>query len=448
MPGKYFGTDGIRGEFGLEPFTNNFFIILGISIAKFLIVKKSIKKKVLIGSDTRESSSQIINLISHGLKILDFNIDSAGIVPTPAIAFYTKKEKYDIGLMVSASHNLFKDNGVKIFNENGYKISSEEELHIETYISSLLESKNHYERKDSNICDVSKKVIKEYKNFCTSTVANYKSHNKKITLDLANGSNYKIAGDVYKRVGYDVSIHNNKPNGRNINYKCGSTYLKNLPAQIKKDNSKYGLSFDGDGDRLVVMNHQGKILDGDDILYTIIKGKIIENENVSGVVGTIMTNYSLEEFLRNEKIPFQRVKVGDKYVLEKMIEKEYSIGGETSGHILMKEYLTCGDSLIAGLQFLHYSDILKKNNIDIFLNKYPQKITNIFYEKSSDESIINIIIEESKNFFTKTDARIIIRKSGTENCIRIMVESKDEGYVKSLSIEIRKFIEDKINLIL
>ena len=445
MPRKYFGTDGIRGEFGLEPLTSNFFIILGIAIAKSLSIKKSIKKKVLIGSDTRESSSQIINLISQGLEIENFSIDNAGIVPTPAIAFYTQKEKYDIGLMVSASHNLFKDNGVKIFNQDGYKISSEEEQYIEDYINTLLQSNKHHEIKGSNVFDVSEKITSEYKKFCINTAANYKFDNKKITLDLANGSNYKIASDIFRRVGFDISIHNNKPDGRNINDKCGSTYLKNLPTQIENDNSEYGLSVDGDGDRLVVINHQGKIFDGDDILYTIIKGKIIENENISGVVGTSMTNYALEKFLRNEKIPFERVEVGDKYVLEKMIEKGYFIGGETSGHILMLEYLTSGDSLIAGLQFLYYSDILKKNNADTFLKKYPQKITNIFYEKSLEESIINIAIKEAMDFFKRPDTRLVIRKSGTENCIRIMVEAKDEVYVESLSIEIRKFVEDKIN---
>jgi len=448
MPRKYFGTDGIRGEFGLEPLTENFFIILGVAIAKSLFIKKSIKKEVLIGSDTRESSSQIINLISQGLETEGFSIDNAGIVPTPAIAYYTKKKNYDVGLMVSASHNLFRDNGVKIFNQNGYKISTEEEQYIEDYINTLLQSKKNYKTKNSNICDISEKITSEYKKFCINTAANYKFYNKKITLDLANGSNYKIASDIFETVGFDVSIHNNKPNGRNINDQCGSTYLKNLPIQIKNDNSEYGLSVDGDGDRLVVMNHQGKIFDGDDILYTIIKGKIIENENISGVVGTIMTNYALEKFLCNEKIPFERAKVGDKYVLEKMIEKKYSIGGETSGHILILEYLTSGDSLIAGLQFLYYSDILKKNKADEFLKKYPQKITNIFYEKFLDESIINIAIKEAMDFFNRNGTRLIIRKSGTENCIRIMVEAKDELYVENFSIEVGKFVENKINSIL
>ena len=447
MSKKYFGTDGIRGEFSVPPLTENFFILLGAAIAKSLLQFKHCKKRILFGCDTRESSYKIINLISLGLNSEECSISNAGIISTPAIAFYTKKNKYDLGIVVSASHNLYKDNGIKIFDKDGYKITFEDENHIENYIEKLVNENYQCKKSNYNLIDVSEDIQKEYTEFCLKNINLNKSANNniKLTLDLANGANFKVGKDIFNKAGFLVNCYNDKPNGKNINDRCGSTYLKNLPDQIKKDCSEYGISMDGDGDRVVIVDKYNNILDGDDILYTIVRGKIINHETVSGVVGTTMTNYALEIYLKKEGIEFIRTNVGDKYVLDEMKKNGYDLGGETSGHILMLNYSTSGDSILAALQFLFYSDILAKNKINSILEKYPQKITNIFFKQDLQENIINITIKEASEKFLNKDLRLIIRKSGTENCIRIMVEAKDKDIVENMSIKIKDYIEDKLN---
>ena len=446
MSKKYFGTDGIRGEFSVPPLTENFFILLGAAIAKSLLQFKHCKKRILFGCDTRESSYKIINLISLGLNSEECSISNAGIISTPAIAFYTKKNKYDLGIVVSASHNLYKDNGIKIFDKDGYKITFEDENHIENYIEKLVNENYQCKKSSYNLIDVSEDIQKEYAEFCLKNINLNKSANNniKLTLDLANGANFKVGKDIFIKAGFLVNCYNDKPNGKNINDRCGSTYLKNLPDQIKKDCSEYGISMDGDGDRVVIVDKYNNILDGDDILYTIIRGKIINHETVPGVVGTTMTNYALEIYLKNEGIEFIRTNVGDKYVLNEMKKNGYDLGGETSGHILMLNYSTSGDSILTALQFLFYSEILAKNKINSILKKYPQKITNIFFKQDLQENIINITIKEASEKFLNKDLRLIIRKSGTENCIRIMVEAKDKGIVENMSMKIKDYIEDKL----
>ncbi len=446
MSKKYFGTDGIRGEFSVPPLTENFFILLGAAIAKSLLQFKHCKKRILFGCDTRESSYKIINLISLGLNSEECSISNAGIISTPAIAFYTKKNKYDLGIVVSASHNLYKDNGIKIFDKDGYKITFEDENHIENYIEKLVNENYQCKKSNYNLIDVSEDIQKEYTEFCLKNINLNKSANNniKLTLDLANGANFKVGKDIFNKAGFLVNCYNDKPNGKNINDRCGSTYLKNLPDQIKKDCSEYGISMDGDGDRVVIVDKYNNILDGDDILYTIVRGKIINHETVPGVVGTTMTNYALEIYLKKEGIEFIRTNVGDKYVLDEMKKNGYDLGGETSGHILMLNYSTSGDSILAALQFLFYSDILAKNKINSILEKYPQKITNIFFKQDLQENIINITIKEASEKFLNKDLRLIIRKSGTENCIRIMVEAKDKGIVENMSMKIKDYIEDKL----
>tara|TARA_B100001778_G_scaffold329895_1_gene331561 strand:- start:1168 stop:2517 length:1350 start_codon:yes stop_codon:yes gene_type:complete len=449
MHKKYFGTDGIRGEFGSEPLTEDFFIILGAAIAKSLLKSNTSEKRVLFGCDTRESSNKIIDLISTGLSSEKCSLSNAGIISTPAIAFYAKKNNYDLGIVVSASHNLYQDNGIKIFNKDGYKISVEDENYIENYIEKLVNENYQHNNKNYNLVDVSEDAKKKYIESCLETLSlNKKTNNLKLTLDLANGANYEIGKEVFTKAGYQVNCYNNNPNGKNINEKCGSTYLNNLPGQINKDGSMYGISMDGDGDRIIIIDKHNNILDGDDILYTLVVGKIINNENISGVVGTTMTNYALENYLKKKGIKFIRSDVGDKYVLKEMKKNNYELGGETSGHILMLNFSTSGDSIIAALQFLFYSDILTKNNISNVLEKYPQKITNIFFEQDLPENIIDIAIKEALDKFSCSESRLVIRKSGTENCIRIMLEAKEKDVVEKISEQIKKYIEDKLKKLL
>ena len=442
MPRKYFGTDGIRGEFGEYPYTRNFFRVLGASISKTFFSEENKNNSVIIGSDTRESSDEIINLLAEGLQSVDCKIDTAGVVPTPAIAHFTKEKNYTIGIMVSASHNLYYDNGIKIFNTLGHKISIDKENLIEDYIETLKE--NEFKNNNTILNNVSIEIKNEYIKFCLKHSEKLKINNINVTLDLANGSNYQIAEKVFEELGFNVFAHNNKPNGKNINKNCGSTSINNLPDLVKKNNSDYGLSMDGDGDRIVIVNNDGKILDGDDILYTIIRGKLFNKEEVKGVVGTIMTNLAFENFLKKEKIKFLRTSVGDKNVLEAMIKNGFTIGGETSGHILLLDKLTSGDSIIASLVFLYYSSILKSSGENDFLKKFPQKITNLKINKNLPENIINIAIRETLDKYSDNKIRLIIRKSGTESCVRIMVEAESDKIVEEKSKEVCGFISDKL----
>ena len=443
MPRKYFGTDGIRGEFGEQPLTKSFFKVLGVSISKALLQNNNLNKSILIGSDTRESSEEILNLLATGLLSTDCNIDYAGVVPTPAVSLFTKERDYSIGIMISASHNLYYDNGIKIFNSQGNKISVEEENLIEDYIETIKDTKINFD-KNVKINNISKSIEDDYIKFCLNNSKDVNLKNINISLDVANGSNYKIAEIVFSKLGMNVCIHNNKPNGKNINQNCGSTFINEFPKIVSEDKSLFGLSMDGDGDRIVIVDNNGDILDGDDILYTIIYGKLFNKENINGVVGTKMTNLSLENFLKSKNIKFIRTDVGDKYVLEEMIKNNFTIGGEASGHILMLDKISSGDSIIAALAFLHYSNILKEKGINYKLNKYPQILKNIKIDKKLQDNLINIVINEAIKKYSKNNARLIIRKSGTENCIRVMVEAENIFTVESLSTEVSNFISEKL----
>ena len=443
MPSKYFGTDGIRGKFGEPPLTKNFFKVLGVSISKALLENDDLNKSILIGSDTRESSEEILNLLSTGFLATDCNIDYAGVVPTPAISLFTKERDYSIGIMISASHNLYYDNGIKIFNSQGNKISIDEENLIEDYIETIKDTKINFD-KNIKINNISKNIEDDYIKFCLDKSKDVDLKNINISLDVANGSNYKIAEIVFSKLGMNVHTHNNKPNGKNINQNCGSTFIQELPKIVSEDKSLFGLSMDGDGDRIVIVDDNGNILDGDDILYTIVYGKLLNKENINGVVGTKMTNLSLEKFLKSKNIKFIRTDVGDKYVLEEMIKNNFIIGGETSGHILMLDKISSGDSIIAALAFLKYSNILKENGINHKLNKYPQTLKNIKIDKKLQENFLNVVINEAIKKYSNNNARLIIRKSGTENCIRVMVEAENILTVESLSTEVSNFISEKL----
>ena len=443
MPRKYFGTDGIRGEFGEQPLTKSFFKVLGASISKALLQNNNLNKSILIGSDTRESSEEILNLLATGLLSTDCNIDYAGVVPTPAVSLFTKERDYSIGIMISASHNLYFDNGIKIFNSQGNKISIEEENLIEDYIETIKDTKINFD-KNIKINNISKNIEDSYIKFCLDNSKDLNLKNINISLDVANGSNYKIAEIVFSKLGMNVCIHNNKPNGKNINQNCGSTFIDEFPKIVSEDKSLFGLSMDGDGDRIVIVDNNGDILDGDDILYTIIYGKLFNKEKINGVVGTKMTNLSLENFLKSKNIKFIRADVGDKYVLDEMIKNNFTIGGEASGHILMLDKISSGDSIIAALAFLYYSNILKEKGIIYKLNKYPQILKNIKIDKKLQENFINVVINEAIKNYSKNNARLIIRKSGTENCIRVMVEAENILTVESLSTEVSNYISEKL----
>ena len=434
-----FGTDGIRGpvESVITPEA-----CLKIGHATGLVMKELGWKTVVIGKDTRLSGYMLESALQAGFIAAGVNVRLLGPLPTPGVAYLTKTLRNKFGVVISASHNDFLDNGIKIFNEDGEKISRNIEKRIEKYLSSeLIPVETSAIGKAYRFDESGPRYIE----FCKSTVPSDISFaSLRIVLDCANGACYKVSPEIFEELGAEVITIGNEPDGYNINQNCGSTFIKGLPKIVSEDKSLFGLSMDGDGDRIVIVDNNGNILDGDDILYTIVYGKLLNKEKVSGVVGTKMTNLSLEKFLNSKNIKFVRTDVGDKYVLEKMIKNNFIIGGETSGHILMLDKISSGDSIIAALAFLNYYNILKENGINHKLNKYPQTLKNIKIDKTLQENFVNVVINEAIKKYSDNNARLIIRKSGTENCIRVMVEAENILTVESLSTEVSNFISEKL----
>ena len=438
MPNRYFGTDGIRGKYNSGFLNEKFIRCLGYSIAEeFRSVNN---KNVLIGFDTRQSCKEILNTLSEGLYSNGFKIFSLGIAPTPAVSKLTRDKDFSIGIMISASHNPYHDNGLKIFDENGIKLSSNVEASIEKKIK--LYSQQEIFQAESKI-ENSSNLLDEYKKNCIQKFKNTNLSKNKIIIDTANGANSFLAYEIYSQLFDEVKVISNVPDGTNINNQCGSTYLKNILNEMKKGSFDFGLSMDGDGDRVIIINSNYEIIDGDDILYVIAKGKLINNEKIEKVIGTKMSNQSLENSLNNLNIDFFREDVGDKNVLNKMLEENSILGGEPSGHIISLDIGgPTGDAIISSLAYLYYANILSsKNLLPKLKNKYIQVLENIpldsHYIKDLDQ-LSDKIESLYKDKFE--NSRFLIRKSGTENLLRVMVESPSNKELELLLSSIKESI--------
>ena len=438
MPNRYFGTDGIRGKYNSSFLNEKFIRYLGYSIAEEF--RSANNKNVLIGYDTRQSCKEIVNILSEGLYSNGFKIFSLGIAPTPAVSKLTRDKDFSIGIMISASHNPYHDNGLKIFDENGIKLSSNVEASIEKKIK--LYSQQEIFQAESKI-ENSSNLLDEYKKNCIQKFKNTNLSKNKIIIDTANGANSFLAYEIYSQLFDEVKVISNVPNGTNINNQCGSTYLKNILNEMKKGSFDFGLSMDGDGDRVIIINSNYEIIDGDDILYVIAKGKLINNENIEKVIGTKMSNQSLENSLNNLNIDFFREDVGDKNVLNKMLEENSILGGEPSGHIISLDIGgPTGDAIISSLAYLYYANILSsKNLLPKLKNKYIQVLENIpldsHYIKDLDQ-LSDKIESLYKDKFE--NSRFLIRKSGTENLLRVMVESSNNKELELLLSSIKESI--------
>ena len=438
MPNRYFGTDGIRGKYNSSFLNEKFIRCLGYSIAEeFRSVNN---KNVLIGFDTTQSCKEILNTLSEGLYSNGFKIFSLGIAPTPAVSKLTRDKDFSIGIMISASHNPYHDNGLKIFDENGIKLSSNVEASIEKKIK--LYSQQEIFQAESKI-ENSSNLLDEYKKNCIQKFKNTNLSKNKIIIDTANGANSFLAYEIYSQLFDEVKVISNVPDGTNINNQCGSTYLKNIFNEMKKGSFDFGLSMDGDGDRVIIINSNYEIIDGDDILYVIAKGKLINNEKIEKVIGTKMSNQSLENSLNNLNIDFFREDVGDKNVLNKMLEENSILGGEPSGHIISLDIGgPTGDAIISSLAYLYYANILSsKNLLPKLKNKYIQVLENIpldsHYIKDLDQ-LSDKIESLYKDKFE--NSRFLIRKSGTENLLRVMVESPSNKELELLLSSIKESI--------
>ena len=435
-----FGTDGIRGpvESVITPEA-----CLKIGHATGIVMKELGWNTVVIGKDTRISGYMLESALQAGFIAAGVNVQLAGPLPTPGIAYLTKTLRNKFGVVISASHNDFLDNGIKIFNDNGEKISRDIEKRIEKYISS-----------DLNPVETSK-IGKAYRfdesgpryiEFCKSTVPSDISFaSLRIVLDCANGACYKVSPEIFQELGAEVITLGVNPDGYNINQECGSTHPELIQKEVVKHRADYGISLDGDGDRVILVDEKGNILDGDDLLYILAFSNPNRTGPWSGVVGTLMSNLGLEDGIKKLGYNFKRADVGDKYVTNMLADKGWMLGGETSGHIICKDLVSTGDGTIAALKVISSLLILDKKPSEILSNytKIPQinkavKVTNKDIVNDKDLKSLLKKIETDM-----TVGRILVRPSGTESKIRIMVEASQRGVAEKFATDIEKLIKSK-----
>ena len=426
---KYFGTDGIRGKVGEYPITPDFALKLGWAVGRVL-AKEGIGN-VLIGKDTRISGYMLESALEAGFASAGVAAAFTGPMPTPAIAYLTRTFRADAGVVISASHNPFYDNGIKFFSTEGKKLPDDVEALIEAELEKpLVCVESDKLGRASRITDAAGRYIE----FCKGSFDHELSlSGLKIVVDCANGATYHIAPNVLKELGAHVIKIGCNPNGMNINEKCGATEVDALIEKVLEEKADLGFALDGDGDRIILVDHNGHKVDGDQIIYIIAREALRKGQLQGGVVGTLMSNMGLEIGLKELGIPFVRAKVGDRYVLEKLIENDWRFGAENSGHVLLLDKTTTGDGIIAGLQVLSAMIRNKMSLADLScgMKLFPQVLLNVHLSGSTDplnhQQVKDVIQEVELALADK--GRLLIRKSGTEPLIRVMVEGEDKTLV-------------------
>ena len=430
---KYFGTDGIRGKVGDSPITPEFVLKLGWAAGKVLARHGS--RKIIIGKDTRISGYMLESALEAGLAAAGLSASFTGPMPTPAVAYLTRTFRAEAGIVISASHNPFYDNGIKFFSIDGAKLPDDVEEAIEAEMEKPLTCVESSELgKASRIVDAAGRYIE----FCKGTFPSELSLNGlKIVVDCANGATYHIAPSVLRELGATVIAIGCEPDGMNINEECGATDVRQLQARVLEEQAHVGLAFDGDGDRVMMVDHLGNKVDGDQILYIIAREGLRQGQLRGGAVGTLMSNMGLELALKQLGIPFARAKVGDRYVLEKLQEMGWRIGAENSGHVILLDKTTTGDGIVAGLQVL---TAIVRNNMSLHdlcsgMKLLPQILVNVRFvgEHNPLESEAVLKVAEQVEAELAGRGRVLLRKSGTEPLIRVMVEGEDEQQVIALA---------------
>mgnify|MGYP000176845548 CR=1 FL=1 len=443
MTRKFFGTDGIRGRVGDSPVTADFMLKLGWAAGKVFSQHAQGRKLILVGKDTRVSGYMFESALQAGLIAAGVNVGLMGPMPTPAIAYLTRTFRAQAGIVISASHNPFDDNGIKFFGGDGFKLPDDIEHEIEHWLDMPLTTSVSSELgRAFRIEDAAGRYIE----FCKGTLpSGFSLEGLKIVVDCANGATYHVAPDVLTELGAEVSAIYDEPNGLNINAGCGSTHPDALQNSVTAQGADLGIAFDGDGDRVVMVDHRGQVVDGDEILYIIARHKVETNQGCDGVVGTLMSNYGLELALKDLDIPLVRANVGDRYVIEAMREKGWTLGGENSGHIICSELTSTGDGLVAVLQVLQaVKDSARPlaEWVDA-MNKLPQVMINVRIKEKVAIDKIPEITEAVSDAEAKLagEGRVLLRPSGTEPVIRVMVEGKDPALVQSLASSIASVVE-------
>ena len=445
--GKLFGTDGVRGKAGKKLTA---MVAMRLAMAAGIYFRKnSINNKIIVGKDTRRSGYMIENAIVSGLTAIGYDVRQIGPMPTPAIAFLTEDMRCDAGIMISASHNPYFDNGIKFFDAQGNKLDEKAEKEIEEiyYNDELIESNQKEEfgiGRSKRIDDVIGRYIVHIKN---SFPKNLTLHGIRVVLDVANGAVYKVAPAVFSELGADVILMNDTPNGSNINLNCGALHPESLGEEVRKLRADIGFAFDGDADRLVVVDENGDVVDGDKLIGALaIYLKEIGRLKKDACVATVMSNQALEDFLNKHGIDLYRCSVGDKYVLETFVKEGLNFGGEQSGHIILNDFAKTGDALVAALAVM--ANILtKKSSVSELLNPfelYPQLQKNLVVGKKIPLDKIEGY-EELVSKIEKQNIRVLIRYSGTENLLRILLEGKNEDELSLMMEEVAAFLQSKLN---
>ena len=438
---KYFGTDGVRGKVGTYPITPDFALKLGWAAGKVLASQGS--RTVLIGKDTRISGYMLESALEAGLAAAGLTAAFTGPMPTPAVAYLTRTFRLEAGIVISASHNPYYDNGIKFFSSQGTKLPDDIEEAIEAMLDQPMDCVESADLgKASRISDAAGRYIE----FCKSTFpAHLGLDGYKIVVDCANGATYHIAPNVLRELGAEVIEIGTDPNGININEKCGATDVKALQEKVLETKADVGLAYDGDGDRIMMVDHLGNKVDGDQILFIIAREALRSGQLKGGVVGTLMSNMSLEIALKMLGVPFVRANVGDRYVLEKMVEHNWTLGGENSGHIIIADKNTTGDGIIASLAVLSamVQHRLSLNELASAVKLFPQVLINVRFAGGANplenEAVKAVAADVEKRLEGK--GRILLRKSGTEPLIRVMVECEDGALAKQCAEEIAEAVK-------
>jgi phosphoglucosamine mutase len=435
---KLFGTDGIRGRADRFPFDDATLRRIGIAIASVADNGKGI----LIAEDTRESSPRIARSIGEGLRAGKRDIVDAGVFPTPALSYILNhSNRYSMGVMISASHNPFEDNGIKVLSGNGMKIPDELEMKIEAVLEKIPVDDSGFDEKHIPVSNVEAKYISDINSIFAPRI---KKQIKKAVIDCANGATYNIAPEILTKYIENLTIINHDPDGKNINKDCGSTHLESLRKTVLEHSADLGIAFDGDGDRALFIDHEGSVIDGDHILaFCAAEMKKSGELGESGVVSTVMANFGLEEALQKSGIQFHRIEsVGDRYVWQKMLETGSTLGGEQSGHIIFRNHSVTGDGIITALKVLEIMSASAKTLKELarLVRKYPQHLLNVRVERKPPIESMTALQSElgSVNADLSGKGRISVRYSGTENLLRIMIEGSDQTQIEACAARLAR----------
>ncbi|MEE9255502.1 MAG: phosphoglucosamine mutase [Pseudomonadales bacterium] len=430
---RYFGTDGIRGRVGQDPITPAFLLRLGWAAGR--VFASEGQRKVLIGKDTRISGYMVESVLEAGLSAAGVDVHLLGPMPTPAIAYLTRTFRADAGIVISASHNPYYDNGIKFFDSEGNKLPDELELAIESELARPMETvESDRLGKAYRIDDAPGRYIE----YCKATAGNgFQLHGLSIVLDCAHGATYHVAPGVFRELGADVTTTGVEPDGLNINAQCGAMYPQTLAKEVLRRGADLGIAFDGDGDRVIMIDHRGEVVDGDQLLFVIAVHRKSIDRLGGGVVGTQMSNLGLERALEAIDVPFVRSRVGDRHVLEELIRRDWILGGESSGHVICRDVGTTGDGIVSALQVLA---AMAQSGATLAalsqaMRKYPQTMVNVPAaapgEVTEVPSVREAVVQAEASLGKR--GRVLLRASGTEPVVRVMVEGEDAAEVSTVA---------------